>query len=199
LCASGEVDGPFAAINADDYYGPDAFQKLSDYLGSAEDTGDFYDYCMVGYVLRNTLTEHGHVARGVCSVSDEGYLESVVERTKIQKFGDSVKYTEDGENWVEIDGNSIVSMNMWGFTPSFMAELDARFPAFLKGNMADLKAEYFAPAVVNDVICEGKARVKVLPTDERWFGVTYKRDKAEVVKAISQKIAEGVYPSKLWD
>ena len=198
LCAKDQVDGPFAAINADDYYGRGAFQTLSDYLKTAEDTVDFYDYCMVGYVLSNTLTEHGHVARGVCSVDAEGYLEAVVERTKIQRFGDEVKYTEDGENWIEIDGGSVVSMNVWGFTPSFMAELDARFPVFLAENKADTKAEYFVPSVVNDLIADGKARLKVLPTDERWFGVTYRQDKAKVAQAVSQKIAEGVYPSKLW-
>jgi len=199
LCAKDQVDGPFAVINADDYYGRGAFQALSDYLKTAEDTADFYDYCMVGYTLSNTLTRHGHVARGICSVSSEGYLETVVERTRIQQFGDEVKYTEDGENWIAIDGDSVVSMNMWGFTPSFMSELQARFPAFLEKNMADPKAEYFVPTVVNDLIIEGKASVKVLPTDERWFGVTYKQDKAEAVQAISRKIAEGVYPKQLWN
>jgi len=199
LCASSKVDGPFAAINADDYYGRDAFQKLSEYLDLADDTSEAYDYCMVGYVLNNTLTEHGHVARGVCTVSAEGYLETVVERTKIRKFGDLVKYTEDDENWVEIDPASTVSMNMWGFTQSFMDELEARFPEFLRKNTANLKAEYFVPTAVNDLVSRGKATVKVLPTDERWFGVTYRQDKDKVVEAISQKIAEGVYPRRLWD
>jgi dTDP-glucose pyrophosphorylase len=198
LCAADAVTAPFAAINADDFYGRKSFQILGEYLAAAEDKGGSYDYCMVGFVLANTLTPHGHVARGVCTVGDDGYLGTIVERTKIQQFDDAAKYTEDGEEWVEIDRMSTVSMNMWGFTLSFLTELEQRFGAFLDENIHTAKGEYFVPTVVNELITEGKARVKVLPTDEKWFGVTYKPDKEAATRAITQKVNQGTYPEKLW-
>jgi dTDP-glucose pyrophosphorylase len=198
MAARKAVDRPFAVINADDYYGRSAFEKIARYLSSAADAGGIYDYCMVGYVLRNTLTEHGHVARGVCGVSYEGLLTSVVERTRIQPFEGVVKFTEDGENWTEIDAETIVSMNMWGFTPSYIVELERRFPAFLEENIDKPKAEYFVPAVVDQLVAEGKATVRVLPTDEKWFGVTYKPDMALARQAVREKIAAGLYGEKLW-
>lgn len=198
LCAGSAVTGPFAVINADDYYGRGAFTILAEYLRGAADSDGVYDYCMVGYVLRNTLTAHGHVARGVCDVRADGSLASIVERTKIQAFGEAVRYTEDGEHWIDISGDSTVSMNMWGFTPSFMDELAARFPAFLDANRDEARAEYFMPTVVNELIGQGKARVHVLHTDERWFGMTYRSDMADVRRAIREKIAEGIYPENLW-
>lgn len=198
LSAEDVVTKPFAVINADDFYGGTSFQVLGEYLASAQDKGGFYDYCMVGFVLRNTLTPHGHVARGICTVDHEGYLAKVVERTKIEQAGEGARYSEDGENWIDISADSIVSMNMWGFTPSFMAELAQRFPAFLDKNINTEKGEYFAPSVVNELVAEGKAKVKVLPTDEKWIGVTYKQDKASVIEAVAAKVAAGLYPESLW-
>jgi len=193
------VHSPFAVINADDFYGRSSYQTLCDYLRSAQDRDGVYDYCMVGYVLKNTLTEHGHVARGVCAVDEAGFLIEVHERTWIEKSGESVKYTEDGETWIEIPGEGVVSMNMWGFTPSLFPELEARFWHFLQENRDNIqKAEYFLPDVVGDLIRENKARVRVLSTNERWFGVTYKQDMPRVKQAIRDLIRRGVYPENLW-
>jgi len=193
------VHSPFAVINADDFYGRSSYQTLCDYLRSAQDRGSMYDYCMVGYVLKNTLTEHGHVARGVCTVDQDGFLVKIRERTRIERFGESVRYTEDGETWVEIPGESVVSMNMWGFTPSLFLELEARFRHFLQGNRDNIqKAEYFLPDVIGDLIRENKARVRVLSTNERWFGVTYKQDRPRVKRAIRDLIRQGAYPENLW-
>ena len=197
-CAKGVVDQPFAAINADDYYGPGAFQVLYDHLKAAKDTNGVYDYSMVGYVLKNTLTEYGHVARGVCTATADECLASVVERTKIKKFDDRVKYTEDDENWVEISGDSVVSMNMWGFTPGLLDEFETRFRTFFETRVDNPKAEYYLPTLVNDLIHEGRARVKVLHSDERWFGVTYREDKPIVEKFIREKTDQGIYPESLW-
>jgi hypothetical protein len=158
-----------------------------------------YDYCMIGYVLKNTLTEHGHVARGVCTVDEDGFLVEIRERTRIEKFGETVKYTEDGETWFGVPGESVVSMNMWGFTPSVFLELEARFAHFLQRNRDNIqKAEYFLPDVVGDLIKERKARVKVLSTDECWFGVTYKQDMPRVKQATWDLIRRGIYPEDLW-
>ncbi|MCK5114000.1 MAG: nucleotidyltransferase [Phycisphaerae bacterium] len=198
LCAADAVTAPFAAINADDFYGRDSFRVLGEHLSSAED-GETYDFSSVGFVLSNTLTEHGHVARGICTVNGEGYLDAVVERTKIQQFGDDVKFTEDDENWADIDGESIVSLNMWGFTPVLLDEIRQRFGEFLKSTQGNLKAEYYIPTVVNELIQEGKARVKILPTKSRWYGVTYQPDKQSVKDAIAKMVENGEYPQKLWD
>ena len=193
------VDVPLAVINADDFYGRSSFQVLGDYLRTARDVDGVYDCCMVGFRLDNTLTEHGHVARGVCTVDERGHLLGVRERTRIQRFGDSARYTEDGDTWIEIPGETTVSLNMWGFTPSLFAELEARFLPFLEGNADNiLKAEYFLPEAVGGLVREGKATVKVLSTDERWFGVTYKADKPVVEQAVRELIRRGVYPENLW-
>ena len=192
------VHTPFAVINADDFYGRVSYQTLCNYLENAKDRDGVYDYCMVGYVLRNTLTEHGHVARGVCRLNEDGSLLDVRERTRIKKFGEIVKYTEDGENWVEIAATSTVSLNMWGFTPSMLPELQTRFARFLQASGGEQKAEYFLPTVVGDMVQEGKARVQVLPTDEHWFGVTYRQDKPKVKRVLQELIGRGVYPENLW-
>jgi NDP-sugar pyrophosphorylase family protein len=193
------VGVPFAAINADDFYGRASFQSLCSYLRQAQDHSGMYDYCMVGYTLENTLTEHGHVARGICTVNQDGFLVEVHERTRIEKFGEIVQYTEDGRTWVEIPGDSIASMNMWGFTPSVFWELEARFPHFLQENSGNIqRAEFFLPDVVNDLLEEKKATVRVLPTQERWFGVTYQQDKPTVKQAVRDLIQRGVYPANLW-
>ena len=199
LSCKGVVNSSCAVINADDFYGRSAFQTLFNYLEHAQDHDGVYDYCMVGYVLENTLTEHGHVARGVCTVDRDGSLVEIHERTRIEKFGQGARYTEDGENWIEIPRGSIVSMNMWGFTPSLFSELHARFPQFLQENSANiLKAEYFLPEVVGALIKENKASAKVLSTDERWLGVTYRQDVPRVKRGIRELIRQGVYPESLW-
>jgi dTDP-glucose pyrophosphorylase len=194
------VHEPFAVINADDFYGPGAMQALGSYLRQAQDpTGGPYDYSMAGYVLENTLSEHGTVSRGVCEVTPERYLAQVHERTKIKRFGNEVKYTEDGENWVTIPANSTVSMNMWGFTPSFFKELELLFPLFLTENAENLsRVEFFLPNVVNQLLSAGKASVKVLPVQEKWFGVTHPEDRPFVQAAIRELVRQGVYPENLW-
>jgi hypothetical protein len=200
LLCKGVVDGPFAVINADDFYGQTSFQTLHDYLVSARDPDDVYDYCMVGYVLANTLTEHGHVARGVCSTDEDGYLVEIHERTHIEKVGDVAKYTEDGgETWHEIPMDSPVSMNMWGFTPSIFGELQALFWRFLEEASNLEKAEFFLPEAVGALVRAKKARVKVLPTQERWVGMTYGADKLAVEQYIGELVRQGVYPEKLWE
>jgi NDP-sugar pyrophosphorylase family protein len=194
------VDTPFAVINADDFYGASAFELLSHHLRQAKDQGGIHQYCMVGYTLENTITEHGYVARGVCQTDAAGYLVDVDERTRIEKFGSQVKYSEDnGETWIEILGDSIVSMNCWGFTVGFFDELETQFPRFLQDNAANIeKAEYFLPYVVKQLIQQNKARVKVLSTDAHWFGVTYQEDKPRVKKAVFELVRRGIYPQNLW-
>ncbi len=194
------VDGPFAVINADDYYGPEAFQEIYNYLSTPQD-GEFYEYVMVGYLLKNTVTENGTVARGVCEETADHFLTQVTERTKIEK-GEPPRYTEDnGATWTDLPGGTIVSMNMWGFTRSFLDEALARFPAFLDKALAENpeKGEYFLPTVVSQLIDEGKARVKVLRSEDKWYGVTYREDKPTVVAAIAEKTDSGLYPSQLWE
>lgn len=199
LAARSVVDTPCAVINADDFYGPHAFQTLANYLNTAQDRDGVYDYAMVGYELRKTLSENGTVARGICNVSPDGYLISVEERTKIQQVDGAIQYTEDGTTWTPLPADSLVSLNFWGFTPSIFHELAERFPAFLKRCECNLlKSEFFLPMVVNELLVEGKARVKVLPTHETWFGVTYPADRPTVQGAIRDLIARGVYPEQLW-
>lgn len=199
LLAKAKVRTPFAAINADDFYGRTAFGSIAAHLREAVDSPAFYDYAMVGYILDNTLSKHGHVARGVCSVDPEGCLVDICERLKVQRFENSVRYTENGRDWTDISAGNIVSMNIWGFTPSIFGELEARFPAFLKANESSItKAEFLIPEVVGSLVREKKARVKVLPTSERWFGVTYPEDRIRVQAAIRKLVAKGLYPENLW-
>lgn len=199
LSCRNAVNTPFAVINADDFYGATTFKLLYDYLTSETDEQGMYRYGMAGFILENTLSDHGHVARGVCNVDTDGYLLEIHERTNIQKFDDKVKYCDDGQNWVDIDKNSIVSMNTWGFTPSIFGELEERFNNFFRKNSGNLlKAEYFLPEVVDRLISENKAKVKVLPSKDRWYGVTYQEDKPLVKNAICRFIEQGVYPEKLW-
>ena len=202
LAARKIVDGPFAVINADDYYGPEAFQTIYDYLSQNPDRPDCYEFAMVGYLLGNTVTENGHVARGVCVEDENHFLQTVTERTHIEKDGADARFTEDGgETWSPLPGNTIVSMNMWGLTRGFIDEAEARFPAFLDKAIAEnpMKGEYFLPSVVSALIGEGKARVKVLKSTDRWYGVTYQADKPVVVAAIAEKTAAGLYPDNLWE
>ena len=194
------VDGPFAVINADDYYGREAFQIIYDFLTTHQDD-EKYQYTMVGYYLKNTLTENGHVARGVCIADEEGKLTGITERTRIEKHAAGPAYTEDdGETWTKLPEDTIVSMNMWGFTSSILQELNNRFARFLEENLRKnpLKCEYFLPFVVDELLKENKAEVTVLKSPDRWYGVTYKEDKPVVVEAIKNMRSAGLYPQGNW-
>ncbi len=198
LCAAEAIDGaPFAVINADDYYGKSAFKAIYDHLAAATEA---YDYCMVGYELSKTVTDHGSVARGVCAKSEDGYLTEVTERTRIEKYDGGIHFTEDGVNWVDVAPETTVSMNLWGFMPSFLTEIRNRFSAYLEEFLPvnPLKCEYYLPLPVAQLIHEGKARVKVLSSPDRWFGVTYAADKPVVVASLKQMTDEGKYPDGLW-
>ena len=201
LSAIDEVDGPFAVINADDYYGRHAFETIYEFLTTHEDD-DKYCYTMVGYRLKNTVTDNGHVARGVCELNEAKELVEITERTKIEKRDGGIAFSEDdGETWTAIDGDTLVSMNMWGFTRSILDEIKAGFPAFLEKGIKEnpMKCEYFLPSVVSDLLAEGKATVRVLESEDKWYGVTYKEDKPVVVAAVQALKDEGLYPQKLWD
>lgn len=201
LCCQDVIDGPFAVINADDYYGKSAFVSIYNQLSEISD-GEKYQYTMVGYRLYNTLTENGHVARGVCTISEDGKLVDIHERTRIEKQGDKAKFTEDdGKTWTELGEDTVVSMNMWGFTKSIIKELDQRFAVFLDKELPGnpLKCEYFLPFVVDELLKEYKAEVTVLKSVDRWYGVTYKEDKETVVNAIMELKKTGIYPEKLWE
>lgn len=199
LSCKGMIDGPFAVINADDYYGRETFELIYNELNKEKAESDKYSFCMVGFRVENTLTENGTVARGVCQTSDDGYLTDIVERTKIAIRDGKIMFTEDGESWTEIPEGTTVSMNCWGFTPIMMDELESRFAACLEKNKDNmLKCEYFLPFVVDELLKEDKAEVTVLSTKEKWYGVTYKEDKKVVINAIREKVAEGEYPPCLW-
>ena len=198
LCGKDAIDGaPFAVINADDYYGKDAFRTIYQYLSTNEDPNG---YCMVGFELGKTVTEHGSVARGVCVTDSEGWLTQVDERTRIEKYEGGIHYTEDGENWVDLPEDTIVSMNMWGFMPGFLEALEAGFPAFLDKALVEnpMKGEYFLPFMVDQLIQSGKAGVKVLSSHDKWYGVTYAADKPVVVAALKGMTEAGLYPDGLW-
>ena len=200
LAAKDLIDGPFAVINADDYYGPEAFKVIYEYLSTHQD-GAVYDYCMVSYLLRNTVSENGSVARGICALNEDSTLRSVTERTHIETYADGIHYTEDeGATWVDLPGETQVSMNLWGFGKSFLEEADRRFAGWLTEHLEKnpLKCEYFLPLVVSELIGEKKAAVKVLRSTDQWYGVTYREDKPVVVAGIAQKTAEGLYPENLW-
>ena len=197
LCCKSKVNSPFTVINADDFYGPTAFSAIYNYLVANKDESQ---YAMVGYRVRNTVTKNGSVARGVCEVRNS-LLTGVTERTKIFKNGNDAKYTEDGETFVDLPGDTIVSMNFWGFTPKMLQELDNRFAAFLDGALVNnpLKCEYFLPSVVNDQLQAGTATVRVLPCEETWYGVTYREDLDSVKAAIATMKMQGIYKENLWD
>ncbi len=199
LCCKDAIKEPFAVINADDYYGRSAFQTLFDFLTTHQDD-DKYRYAMVGYELGNTLTENGSVARGCCVTDNDGYLVTIAERTQIEKRGDGAVYTEDGTNFIPIELNTPVSMNMWGFTPSILGELELAVNRFFQTEVDKnpLKSECFLPIEVDKLLKEEKATVKVLSSKDKWFGVTYKEDKPFVVESVKKLKAEGVYPEKLW-
>ena len=196
-CCRGVVEGPFAVINSDDFYGRGAYEEIYRFLTEHETP---HHYAMLGYQLRNTVTEFGSVARGVCHVQD-GMLLDITERTKIFKRGQDAAYTEDGETFVPLSGDSLVSMNFWGFTPEILDEIWAAFPAFLAENLPvnPEKCEFYLPTFVGSRLAEGKVRVRVLPCMETWHGVTYKEDLDSVKAAIGQLKREGKYPARLWE
>ena len=197
LAARKEVDGPFAVINSDDYYGPEAFREIYRYLEEHPDKPGCYEFAMVGYLLGNTVTEHGHVARGVCQEDEEHYLLRVTEHTHIEKDGADARFTEDdGKTWTELPGSTIVSMNLWGFTPGYVAEAKAGFVAFLKENLPvnPLKCEYYLPSVVTAALQRGDADVHVLTSPDKWHGITYREDKPELVAALRRMSKDGLYP-----
>lgn len=197
LCCKDAVDGPFAVINADDFYGPSAYSTLYNFL--AEDRSE-NEHMMVAYLLKNTVTENGHVARGICQ-EENGYLTDVVERTHIEKRGEDAAFTEDGVNFEPLSGNVKVSMNCWGFGKGMFNQLEERFPAWLDENLAvnPEKAEYFLPFVVNGFLKDGSGSVRVLDCEDKWYGMTYKEDMPGVIAAIQQMRDSGIYPVNMLD
>jgi len=193
LMAEGVVREPFAAINADDFYGQQAYQLLANHL-----TSGATDYAMVGFILRNTLSQFGSVARGVCRVDENNHLKSVVEMMKIEPDGSGAKDTDAAGKITKLTGDEAVSMNFWGFTPALFPQLRTQFDAFLKQSGHELKSECYIPSTVNELVVAGQAKVKVLRTNDSWFGVTYREDRAQVIESIRQLIAQGKYPEKLW-
>ena len=199
LCCKGVVNEPFAVINADDYYGKEGFKKVHDYLVSESTSDKQYDMCMAGFILKNTLSENGGVTRGVCVVDENDYLTQVVETGGIELTSEGTIAHEDNGRDMDITPEQHVSMNMWGFPPEFLNELETGFVDFLKDIPEDeVKREYLLPSIVDQMIQSGKASVKVLETQDKWFGVTYKEDKEGVVASIKKLIADGVYPENLW-
>ena len=196
MMAAKAIDTPFAVINADDFYGAEAYQVLGDYLKTLD--GQKNRYCMVGYLLKNTLSEFGSVSRGVCTADENGNLKSIVERTHIERVNGVVEFKDENGVMQPIDENTLVSMNMFGFTPDYFAYSDDYFKAFLDENKTNLKAEFFIPLVTNNLIKSGKVTLKVLSSTAAWFGVTYKEDRPDVERKINALIAAGVYPQKLW-
>ena len=197
ICAGEEVgNAPFVVINADDFYGRTAFQKMYEFLSAATDP---FDYCMVGYELGKTVTDNGSVARGVCSTDAQGNLTTITERTRIEKYPGGIHFTEDGKTWTDLPADTTVSMNFMGFMPSFLEEATELFPKALDEILAKnpLKGEYFLPAIVQQMLTEGRATMKVLTSPDKWYGVTYAADKPVVVAALKKMTEDGIYPEKL--
>ena len=191
------IKEPFAVINCDDFYGRDSFQVMGKFLAALPE-GSKNVYSMVGFRIGNTLSESGSVARGVCATNEEGYLTGVVERTAIERIDGDIQFVDENGKKVVLEENTPVSMNMWGFTPDYFEYSEEYFKEFLKANMGNLKSEYFIPLMVNKLITEGTARVKVLDTTSKWFGVTYAADRQGVVDKIQALVDAGEYPSKLF-
>jgi len=198
LMAAEQIREPFAAINADDFYGADAFKVMAEYLQLLDDSSQT-DFAMVGYDLCNTMSEHGSVSRGICTMNEGQWLSTVVERTKIQHTPEGIADIQENGLQTPLSPSDIVSMNFWGFTPAYFQLTKPLFEAFLEQNIGNLKAEFYIPLAVDLLIQSGKARVKVLQSHDRWFGVTYKEDKPLVIEKLKQLTREGYYPEKLWD
>lgn len=197
MMAAPVIREPFAVINADDFYGADAYRVIGDYLSKLGESKN--DYCMVAYELSKTLSENGTVSRGVCTVSADGMLESMVERTQIERIADGRIVFHDGGADEELAENTPVSMNLFGFTPDYFAHAEAYFRTFLQEHGQELKSECYMPSVVNKLIHEGTATLRVLHSSAQWFGVTYKADREPLVKRIQELIASGAYPENLWE
>lgn len=191
------VREPFVVINADDFYGAGSFQAMAGYLNAQSITGNT-KFCMMGYQIQHTLSDFGSVSRGICESREEGFLTSVVERTEIARDGDNIFFMDENQDRVSLHGDDLVSMNIWGFTPSVFEYLEDAFTDFIRENAGQLKAEIYIPDVVNDLVARDEASVKILPAVDRWFGVTYKEDKPLAVANIIRQITQGVYPDKLW-
>ena len=194
LVAKDSINEPFAVINADDYYGVEAFKVMADFLMNSSSE---QEYAMVGYKLANTISENGSVSRGVCATNASQHLETVIERTHIEKLEEGIAYKEN-EKWTSISGDTTVSMNFWGFTPELFNHLQEQFVSFLAEEGQAMKSEFFIPSVVAEIIADGNTNVKVLKSAAQWFGVTYREDKDKAVKAILDLVEKGVSPSKLW-
>jgi hypothetical protein len=197
LVARDKINEPFVVINADDFYGAGAYRVVAEHL--TKDIPDSEKYCMVGFVLENTLSEFGHVSRGVCEVNAGGKLEKINERTQIQRKDGGIAYCDADGSWKSLKGNEIVSMNFWGFPSSFFQHLDEKFKAFIAANNQELKAEFYLPFAVDDLVAEGKAGVTVLKSVDSWFGVTYKEDKPATIEKIQQLVEEGAYPQSVFE
>ena len=197
LVAASKINTPFAVINADDFYGAQSFKVMADHL-MAKHASDKDMYSMVGYVLENTLSEHGHVSRGICELDANSILKGVEERTQIQPIDGKIAFKDANDKWVPLTGKEIASMNFWGFPQSIFGELEKKFKIFIEANVQNPKAEFYIPFAVNDMVKENLALVKVLKTTDLWFGVTYKEDKDTTVAKLNELVAKGVYPKKLW-
>ena len=196
LMAKDVIHENFAVINADDFYGREAYQTLTAYFNS-ENRADS-DYCMVAYELKNTLSENGYVSRGQCKSDKNSFLFDVIERTHIEQKDSAIVFQDENKKLIELEKDTLVSMNFWGFTPSYFDFLEEKFSRFILSNTTNLKAEFYIPSVVNDLIEEKRAKVKVLHSKASWFGVTYKEDKAGVMHNIQALVSTGKYPEKLW-
>lgn len=201
LCCKDVIDEPFAVINSDDYYGQKGFQLIFDRLSRAEDRNGVLDFSMVGFRLDNTLTDNGYVSRGVCDVDDDGKLSDIVERVHIERLPEGPAYlADDGSTYIPLSPDKLVSMNLWGFTPGILQAIEQNFPAFLEENVSrnPLKAEMYIPMEVDRLLKAGKATVDVIPSPDKWYGVTYQEDKPDVVQAMHRMTEDGLYPEKLW-
>jgi hypothetical protein len=198
LCCRGVVDGPFAVINADDYYGRSCFKLLHDFL--VKPCSDpMLHMAMVGFILENTLTENGYVSRGICAVDERGYLRDIVERVHIEKRGDRVLYTEDkGNTWEPLTPGCQVSMNCWAFPEGTLDFFEEKFNHFLQSDGDMTKAEFYLPFAVDSIVKDGKGNVRVLKTSDKWYGMTYQEDRKKVIDAIRSLVVQGVYPERLW-
>jgi len=195
MMAKEVINEPFAVINADDFYGREAYQVMADFLNTL--SNDHTNYSMVGYLLKNTISEFGTVSRGICNTDKNNHLTDVVERTSIEKKGEHIIYLEN-DNEFNIDENSIVSMNFWGFTPVFFSQMERDFKKFIVENAQQLKAEFYIPLVANNLVKQNEATIKVLQSSAQWFGVTYQEDKPATIKKVSDLVTKGIYPENLW-
>jgi dTDP-glucose pyrophosphorylase len=191
------IKEPFVAINADDFYGRGSFIKMADYL--INNSGiDSTNFCMIGYEIQKTLSDFGSVSRGICESDEQSCLKAVVERTEIFRKNEKIVFRDEGSNEVPLSGDTLVSMNIWGFTPVVFKYIEQQFSEFIRKNISNIKAELYIPKIVNEIIKSGKASVKILPATDKWFGVTYREDKPLAVQNISEFIKQGVYPDNLW-